>query len=85
MMTIDPAAELARFQEFIAHHLAKGEVIAPEEALDLWRLENPNPDDFDDTVQALREALEDMAAGDCGVPLEEFDRDFRRRHGLPPS
>jgi hypothetical protein len=84
-MTIDPAAELARFQEFIAHHVAKGEAITPEEALDLWRLDNPNPDDFGDTVQALREALADMAAGDCGVPLEAFDREFRQRHGLPPS
>lgn len=46
---------------------------------------NPNPDDFADAVHALRDALADMEAGDCGVPLDEFDREFRRRHGLPPS
>jgi hypothetical protein len=84
-MAVDPAAELARFQEFVAHQVAKGLAITPEEALDLWRLDNPNPDDFGETVEALREALADIAARDRGVPLEEFDREFRRRHGLPPS
>jgi hypothetical protein len=36
-----------------------------------------------DAVEAIREALADMDAGDHGTPLEEFDREFRRRHGLP--
>jgi hypothetical protein len=84
-MSIDPTAELARFHEFIASHVAKGGRLTPEEALDLWRAKHPSPDDAADTVQALRDALTDMEAGDCGVPLEEFDRTFRQRHGLPPS
>jgi hypothetical protein len=80
-MSIDPTAELARFHEFIASHMAKGNRFSPEEALDLWRAENPSPDDAAETVQALRDALADMDVGDHGVPLEEFDRAFRRTHG----
>ncbi len=40
-MSVDRAAELARFQQFIADGLGKGESISPEEALDLWRVKNP--------------------------------------------
>jgi hypothetical protein len=36
-----------------------------------------------DDVAAVRESLADMAAGDNGVPLDEFDREFRAKHGLP--
>ena len=84
-MSIDPTAELAQFQQFIVDHLQKGDALSPEEALDLWRLRHPNPDEFADSVLALREALADLDSGERGVPLEEFDREFRRRHGLPPD
>ena len=83
-MSIDPSAELARFQQFIADHLHQGDALSPEEALDLWRAENPISDDFQDTVHALRESLADMEH-DTGVPLEEFDRAFRKRRGLSSS
>jgi hypothetical protein len=36
-----------------------------------------------DDVAALREALSEMAAGDEGIPFEEFDGLFRARHMLP--
>ena len=84
-MSIDPTAELAQFQQFIVDHLQKGDTLSPEEALDLWRLRHPNADDFADSVLALREALVDLDSGERGVPLEEFDREFRRRHDLPPD
>ena len=35
-----------------------------------------------DTVQALREAIADMEAGDTGVPLDQFDQEFRARHKM---
>jgi hypothetical protein len=35
-----------------------------------------------DTVQALREAIADMEAGDTGVPLDQFDQEFRARHDI---
>lgn len=82
-MSIDPNAELAQFQQFLVDHLQKGDGLSPEEALDLWRLRHPNPDDLADSVRALREALAEFDAGERGVSLEEFDREFRRHHGLP--
>ena len=84
-MSIDPTADLTQFQQFIVDHLQKGDTLSPEEVLDLWRLRHPNPDDFDDSVRALREALADLDAAERGVPLDEFDREFRRRHDLPPD
>jgi hypothetical protein len=77
--------ELASFHVFIAQRLKEGDdKLSPEEALDIWRSEHPLSEDFEETVAALREALEDLEAGDVGQPLEEFDAEFRARHKLPP-
>ena len=84
-MSIEPGAELAQFQQFISDRLENGPSLSPEEALDLWRAENPKADEFTDTVRALQEALTDMDGGDRGITLEEFDRAFRRGHGLPTA
>jgi hypothetical protein len=59
--------------------------LSPEEALDLWRAEHPSPEEFAETVPAIRETLTDMEAGDTGTPLDEFDRQFRQKHGIPPK
>lgn len=72
--------ELANFHVFVAKRLKRGEQeMSPEEALDLCHAEHPDPDEFGDTVQALREAIADMEAGDTGVPLDQFDREFQRQ------
>jgi hypothetical protein len=54
-----------------------------EEALDEWRRLHPQPQKSDEDVAAIREARDDMANGDRGIPCEEFDQDFRKRHHLP--
>ena len=75
--------ELANFHLFVANCLEHGEgEMSPEQALDLWRAEHPDSDEFGDTVQALREAIADMEAGDAGVPLDRFDQEFRARHNI---
>lgn len=56
--------------------------MSPEEALDIWRMEHPSPQQFADDVQVIREALADIEAGNSGVPLEIFMREFRKRHNL---
>jgi hypothetical protein len=78
-------ADLSGFHSFIGEKLKEKNVgISPEEALDIWRAQHPLPDDFEENVEALREALEDMEAGDVGIPVEQFFREFREDHGLPP-
>ena len=82
-MSAGIADELADFHRFVADRLNRGErELSPEQALDLWRAEHPDPEEFGDTVQALREAIADMEAGDTGVPLEQFDMEFRARHNF---
>ena len=51
---------------------------------DEWRL-HPNSKASDEDVAAIQEALAEMSNGDRGIPFEEFDRDFRKRHNLPPK
>jgi hypothetical protein len=76
--------ELQQFYEFLGQRLQAGESnISPEEALDIWRDENPGTDEVDpEDVRAIEEAIEDMRNGDIGIPIEEFDRRFRERHGM---
>lgn len=45
--------------------------------------ENPLPTELHESVEALKQALTDMQAGDSGKPFDEFDRKFRKEHELP--
>lgn len=75
--------ELLSFHQFVADQLRQGrEGASPEEVLDLWRTQHPAAELDDDAVLAIQEALDDMQAGDQGIPVREFDREFRSRHGL---
>lgn len=44
-----------------------------------------SPEDLAESVQALREAVDDMKAGDRGVPFDEFIAALRKKHNLAPS
>ena len=78
--------ELSQFHDFVSQKLAgDADRLSPEEALDLWRAENPAADDFSNNVASLKEALTDMEAGDHGMLLEQFDNKFRQRHSIPPD
>jgi hypothetical protein len=76
-------------QELLSFHQFVGEQIrlrvpyqSPEEALEAWRLRNRTPEERADDVQAIREALADMEAGDTGTPVEDYLDEFRRRHKI---
>ena len=77
--------ELAQFHRFVGEQLAIGTHSSPEELLDDWRAAHPASRDDDESVAALNEALTEMRNGDAGQPKEQFDREFRVRHGLPPK
>jgi hypothetical protein len=83
-MPAETTQELRDFHRFLGDKLrADGINLSPEEALDEWRQLHPQTHAFDEEVAAIREALDDMAKGDRGVPFDQFDRDFRKRHNLP--
>jgi hypothetical protein len=76
--------ELRDFHRFVGEVLrGSGIDWSPEQALDEWRWLRADSHASDEDVAAIQEALVDMAKGDRGIPYEEFDRDFRRRHCLP--
>jgi hypothetical protein len=78
--------ELASFHQFIGRQLNSNESqLSPEEVLDLWREQHPSEEEDPETIEALREALADFNAGDRGVTAEDFEREFRQRHGLDPK
>ena len=47
-------------------------------------MNDPFPQSFDEDLEAIQEALDAIEQGDRGISLEEFDREFRALHGLPP-
>ncbi len=75
-MNLSEPTGLASFHKFVERQLASEAIVlmSPEEALALWREEH-------ETLAAIREGLEDVAAGRTKT-LESFDRDFRQRHGV---
>jgi predicted DNA-binding antitoxin AbrB/MazE fold protein len=46
-------------------------------------IDDASDDDFEETVEAIRQGFADLEAGRTR-PFEDFDREFRARHGLPP-
>lgn len=75
-MNISQMTGQESFHRFVERQLASeaASSMSPEEALALWREEQ-------ETLAAIREGLSDVSAGRT-KSLEEFDRDFRRRHGI---
>ena len=81
-MPAQTVEELREFRQFLSEKVgAEATDLSPEEALDEWRRLRPQPQTFDDEEAAIREALDDLANGDRGIPFEEFDRDFRGATG----
>jgi len=76
--------ELREFHRFLTEKVGSDAVdLSPEEALDEWRRLHPPADASDEDASAIQEALDDLAAGDRGMPFDEFDREFRQRPNLP--
>lgn len=75
-MSTSQISGLESFHRFIRKRLASKttELISPEEALELWREEQ-------ESLAAIREGLADIEAGRT-KSIEDFDRDFRKRHGI---
>jgi hypothetical protein len=83
-MPAETTEEIRAFHRFLTDKInAPGPDISPEEALDEWRRLHPQALALAEDLAAIREALDDVANGDRGIPFDEFDRDFRKRHNIP--
>ena len=82
-MATDRANDLRAFLDFAVANLAgDGVDLTLDEALTRWELEHETEAEKSQTIQAVREGLDDLRAG-RSRPFDEFDREFRERHGIP--
>jgi hypothetical protein len=82
-MATDRSNDLRAFQSFIDQKLSNGGPnLTLDEALDLWNIETQPASDREATVKALKQALDDMRAGDTGIPAREFLAEVGRKYDL---
>jgi hypothetical protein len=83
-MVNDRRDDLKAFHEFIGQQLANGGAsLTPAETLALWEIRHSSGQEHAATVEALRVALDDMRAGDAGIPARDFLAELRRKYQLP--
>jgi hypothetical protein len=82
-MATDRAKDLLAFKSFIDEQLSGETVPTVDDVLVRWECENESDEERAATVQAVRQALADMHAGDAGIPAREAIAQLRRKHSLP--
>ena len=79
-MSTQSSTELQQYHQFQKELLDQGRTnLSPEEVLRLWRA---GQQEYADTVEAIKEGLQDVEAGRV-EPFEEFDERFRKKHNIP--
>ncbi len=82
-MNIERINDLSAFKSFVEEKLPGGGVgLTSDEALAHWEYENRSAEDEAASADAVRDALDDMRAGDEGIPAREFLKELRHRYGL---
>jgi hypothetical protein len=83
-MATDRANDLQAFKSFIDQQLEQGGSLPTlEQALARWEYENTSEEEREETRAAICRGLADLDAGRVR-PFEEFDREFRAKHGMAP-
>jgi hypothetical protein len=83
-MATDRINDPRAFRDFLDVKLSNGgQSLTLDDALGLWEHENQTEEERQETHRAIRQGLDDIEAGRVR-PFEEFDREFRQKHGLPP-
>jgi len=82
-MATERVNDLWAFKGFIEQKLSNGGAdLTLDEALAYWEIENQTDQEREEIRQRIRDGLADVEAGRTR-PFEEFDREFRTKHGLP--
>jgi predicted transcriptional regulator len=74
--------DLDSFHRFAQQKLHNGGTESIEELFDLWRIENPTPEDQAEIHAAIRQGLADIKAG-RGRPVADVIADLSRKYNLP--
>ena len=82
-MSIGRYDDLQGFHRFVEGRLSGlGEMPTPEECLAKWHAPRLSEKTLSEHVQAVREAFDDIEAGDVGEPADVFLDRFRRENGV---
>ena len=74
--------EINDFSRFAVEQLNRGgAALSMNELYDLWRRQNPDPDEYAENVAAVNAAIQDYKNGDRGRPAGEFSRKLRDELG----
>jgi hypothetical protein len=83
-MATERINDLQAVKGFIEENLSNGGAnLTVDEAIMNWEIENQTEEVREETFQAIQQGLADVDAGRLRS-LEDFDRDFRKKHGLFP-
>ena len=83
-MATDRINDVHAFRVFLDEKLLNCEAnLTLDEALGLWEYENASDAERELTREAIRRGLDDVELGRVR-PFDEFDREFRQKHGLTP-
>jgi hypothetical protein len=75
-MPLETQTQLAEFHRFVGERLQAGARLTPEEVLEEWQLECADVR-HEENVRAVQEALDELAAGDQGTPMEVHLEEMR--------
>ena len=74
--------QLEAFHRFAQQKLQNGGAESIEELFDLWRIEQPSPEEQAEIHAVIRQGLADIRAG-RGRPAEDVMRDVQLKYNLP--
>ena len=75
--------QLESFNEFVASRIKDAKTDATiDELFDVWRLQNPTPEEHAEDLAAVKAAIEDMENGDRGIPLADHIQEMKDRYNL---
>jgi len=75
--------ELQSFQKYAAARIQNGgAMLELDDLLDEWKHQNPDPQQLQEDVVAVKAALRAMESGDAGRPAEEVVREIRTKYKL---
>jgi hypothetical protein len=82
-MATERTNDLRAFRQYIDEQLTNGcAEMTLDEALIHWEAENQSDAEKENTLRAIEQGFSDIAAGRTRS-FEDFDREFRSKHGMP--
>jgi hypothetical protein len=84
-MSTDNSSDLNAFIAFANAKLQAGEDWSLDQALSHWHVMNMTEEEADEIDALVQEALDDIEAGDKGIPIDEVFAEIEAKYGLKPN